>query len=91
MATTNKTIADAIAHSKSEGCCEEVEMDGDSNQALAEIRRLVDCDIGHTMHDRLYADGGYRPLLNVWGFRDNTPAGEVEWRLAISFVDSHEE
>jgi hypothetical protein len=84
---TTIAIAAAIDRTKLEGRCVDVEISGNRGDVLESIRKLVDCEIGHTMQDRKYADGSYKDLMNVWGYYPGvTPAGEVAWRLAIIFT-----
>jgi hypothetical protein len=85
MTTTQieKTIAAAIARSESHNEIAKIEIDDDSNTALDAIRNLVECEIDHT--DREDSNGRY--MLDVWGFDEDAPAGEMLWRLAISFAD----
>ena len=77
------TIAAAIARSQSHNEIAKLEIDGDSGDALAAIRTLVECETDFSMCDREGKD-----TLDVWGFDEDAPAGEVLWRLAISFADS---
>ena len=77
------TIAAAIARSESLNEIAKLEIDGDSGDALTAIRTLVTCEIDYAMTDREGKD-----LMDVWGFDEAAPAGEMLWRLAITFADS---
>jgi hypothetical protein len=80
------TIAAAIARSESLNEIAKLEIDGDSGDALAAIRTLVTCEIDYAMTDREGKD-----LMDVWGFDEAAPAGEMLWRLAITFADSDDD
>ena len=89
MTTTQieKTIANAIARSESLNEIAKIEIDGDSQGAIAAIRTLAECEIDHAMTE----DTDGRKMLDVWGFDEDAPAGEMLWRLAITFADSDDE
>jgi hypothetical protein len=89
MTTTQieKTIAAAIARSQSHNEVAHLEIDGDSQDALDAIRTLVECEVDHVGSE----DKCGRYMLDVWGFNEDAPAGEMIWRLAISFADSDDE
>ena len=76
------TIAAAITRSELLNEIVKLEIDGDSGDALDAIRKLVTCEIDYAMTDREGKD-----TMDVWGF-EAAPAGEMLWRLAITFADS---
>ena len=81
--TIAATIAAAIARSESHNEVAHLEIDGDSGDALAAIHTLVECEVDYVLSDREGKD-----MLDVWGFDEAAQAGEMLWRLAITFADS---
>ena len=76
-------IKSAIARSEAYDQIVNIEIDGDSGDALAAINALTDCETDYAMLDREGAD-----FLDVWGIDEDEDAedGDMLWRLNITFT-----
>jgi inactivated superfamily I helicase len=78
-----KTLQAAIHSSESLDEITHIELDCDSEAALSEIQSLVDCEVDSVMIDD--------NVMDVWGFEEDAPNGEMLWRLSILFTSDEEE
>lgn len=82
-ATINETLQKAIDRSISHNEIVHVTIDGDSGDALESLRSIWDDEIDYTMCDYEGVD-----TLDIWGWTDETPENEQDWRLAIQFSEA---
>ena len=83
MTTSTATkLKAAIDHSELNNEIVHITIDGDSGDALTAINTLVDCETDYAMADHEGVD-----TMDVWGFDEDAPAGQMRWRLAIRFAD----
>lgn len=73
-------IRSAIERSSSHDEIVRLTIEGDSGDALDQIREVFDGDIDYVMCDHEGVD-----TLDVWGVSPDTPENEMDWRLAIRF------
>lgn len=73
-------IESAIERSISHNEIVHVTIDGDSGAALAAISELRDESTDYTMSDYEGVNA-----LDIWGYDEGAPEGEMVWRLAIRF------
>jgi hypothetical protein len=78
-----KQIKDAIARSISHNEIVHITIDGDSGDALSAIESVRDVD---TETDYTMADYEGIDTMDVWGWTEQTPENEQDWRLAIRFA-----
>jgi hypothetical protein len=74
------TIQEGIDHSMSHDTITCIEFMGDSGEALSEISRIWDGKTDYRMRDHEGID-----TLDVWGWTDDTPDDDQDWRLNIRF------
>lgn len=70
----------ALDRSTSHNKIVHITIEGDSGDAMSAINTLVDCETDYAM-----ADYGGIDTMDVWGFDEGAPEGEMLWRLAIGF------
>ena len=74
-------IKEAIDQSISHDEIVHITIEGDSGDALTAINSLVECETDYTMADYEGVD-----TMDVWGFDEDAPGGQMIWRLAIRFA-----
>ncbi len=82
--TTQEQIEAAIARSISHDEIVHLTIDGDSGDALVAAHIAWDGETDHRMIDAEGVD-----TMDIWGWTDETPANEQDWRLAIRFSETH--
>lgn len=83
-----KQIKDAIGRSISHNEIVHLTIDGDSGDALSAIEAVRDVD---TETDYRMCDYEGVDTMDVWGWTDETPENEQDWRLAIRFAGDAED
>ena len=73
------TLQDAIDRSISHTEIVHLEWDGDDEATLvAELYAIYDGDV-----DSVRTNDG---TIDVWGFREDAPEGEMDWRLCVTLT-----
>lgn len=83
--TIASQIKAAIDRSISHNEIVHITIDGDSGDALSAINEVFDGETDYTMCDYEGVD-----TMDVWGWTDETPKDEQDWRLAIRFAGDAE-
>lgn len=78
-------IVNAICQSASQNRVVATTVNCDSGDVLDEIRNAFDGEIDYTMIDREGID-----ILDVWGWREETSADEMDWRLTVKFEEDED-